>query len=410
MTADIQVRSCTAADWPALAAALDSAFSSEMSPEVRKGFEALLDPARLLVATERDAVVGTAGIFSFEMTVPGNTLPTAGITIVGVRPSHRRRGILRQLMRRLLDDAHDRGEPLAILWATEPAIYQRFGFGIGTLVTRMQMDRRGFALLSDPKPIGRTRMLSKDEALALLPDVYERARTTIPGSLRRTADWWKLRLLNDAPSLREGGGPMFTVVLEIDGRPEGYVRYRVYRGWGQDGLPNHALDVLEAIGTSPVATREVWRFIFGVDLIAQVRSRRLCLDHPLFLSLADLRQLRTRLTDGIWVRIVDLPAALSARRYNLTGTLTFDLSDEFCAWNEGVWQLDVTSEGASVDRTEVAPELRLGVAELSAMCLGGVACTSLLRAGRLEELVPGTAHRADLLFRSDVPPWCLDDF
>src|SRR6266536_2183346 len=141
MTSQIELRSCTTADWPAFLDATDSAFSSETAPEVRATFAALIDPSRLLVATEHDAVVGTAGVFAFDMTVPGGEVPVAAISLVGVRPTHRRRGILRQLMRRMLDDARARSEPLAILSASEAAIYQRFGFGIGSYTMRIEAAR-----------------------------------------------------------------------------------------------------------------------------------------------------------------------------------------------------------------------------------------------------------------------------
>jgi predicted acetyltransferase len=410
MTRQIDLRSCTAEDWPAFIDAFTAAFSSDMPAEVRESFERLLHPSRLLVATEGEAVVGTAGVLAFEMGVPGGEIPVAGITLVGVRPTHRRRGILRQMMRRMLDDAHERGEPVAILWASEPAIYQRFGFGMGTVRMRIDAERGGAAMVRAFEPVGTTRMVSEEEALALLPEVYERASANIPGSLRRSLDWWMLRVVNDPTSVRHGGSRMFRVALEIDGGPEAYALYRVHSGWTTEGLRTTWLDVLEAIGTTPVATREIWRYLFSVDLVVQVRTHRICRDHPLLLWLADPRQLRPGLLDGIWARVVDVSAALSARRYGAPGSLTFELVDPFCAWNEGVWRLTVDGERGTIERSTASPELRLTAAELSAMYLGGVTCTSLLQAGRLDELAPGAADRADLMFRSAVPPWCLEEF
>ena len=143
--------------------------------------------------------------------------------------------------------------------------------------------------------------MDEAEALAVLPDIYERARREIPGSFRRSALWWEQRKLPDPPAHRGSGGPMLRVVVEIDGRPQGYALYRVFPGWGPDGLPSHALEVFEALGTGPSATREVWRYLFSVDLIAKLRTHRLNAEHPLALMLTDPRQLRLTVMDGTWV-------------------------------------------------------------------------------------------------------------
>jgi predicted acetyltransferase len=168
--------------------------------------------------------------------------------------------------------------------------------------------------------------------------------------------------------------------------------------------------VLEALGTTPVATREVWRYLFNIDLVTKVSTHRLGRDHPLVLMLEDPRQLRTWYRDGIWVRLVDAAAALGARRYGAEGVLTIQLDDEFCPWNDGVWTLTAGPEGSTLHRSGASPDLRLSAGELGALYLGGVSCTGLLRAGRVDELTPGAASRAEGLFRSDVAPWCLDDF
>ena len=397
-----------------------SAFGSAMTDESRAGWERIIELPRMLeesraaVAVEQrpegDAVVGTSAWLPFDMTVPGGELPVAAVTMVTVRPTHRRRGILRQLMQQELHDFHARGIAAATLWASESVIYQRFGYGMAFVKSRIEIDPRRAVFLGDTGPYGKTRLIGHDEALELLPPIYERVRPSLPASFRRSCHWWDLRTLDDAPWVRHGGSPMFRVVLTIDGQAEGYALYRITPGWGPDGLSTGTLDVLEALGTTPTATREVWRYLFGVDLVSQVRSWRICLGHPLFLALADPRQLRMSIGDGTWIRIVDAVRALEARRYGVEGSLTFDLVDPLCPWNAGVWTLEAGPDGASLRRGTAAPELRLSAAELSAMYLGTTACTSLARAGRLDALTPGAASSADGLFRSDTAPWCLDDF
>jgi predicted acetyltransferase len=413
MTSQIEIRTCTADDWPGFIETMTSAFGSPMTDEGRAQWEPLIDHARMLVATDqqagREMVVGTGGWLPFDMTVPGGEIPIAGVTMVTVRPTHRRRGILRALMTRQLHDLHAQGIAVAALWASESVIYQRFGYGIATFRSRIEIDRGHGAFLGRPAPVGSTRLVDRSEALELFPDVYERARRSIPGSFKRTPVWWNARAQPEHMLGDWGRGVFFRMVLEIDGRPEGYAFYWMEPKW-ERGLPNGSLDVLEAIGTSPVATREVWRYLLDVDLMARVETHRLCKDHPLFLMLADPRQLRTLVNDATWLRIIDVEAALAARHYATEGSVTFELLDSLCPWNEGVWTLEAGSGGAAVRRATASPELRLSIAELSAMYLGTIPCSALLGAGRLDELAPGAARRADLLFHADAPPWCLDDF
>lgn len=415
MSPEIALRACTAEDWPAFEAAMEPAFGNRMSDEGRDAWRRILDPATMLIAVEREAdretVVGTAAWTPFDMTVPGGEVRVAAVTMVAVRPTHRRRGILRQLMQRQLDDLHAERIAVATLWASEAPIYQRFGYGMAFVKACIEIDPRRARFLGDPEPIGRSRLVSEVESLEVIPPLYERATQGIAASFRRPPLWWEINRLADPPSRRgTGGSPMFRMVLEIDGAAEGYALYRVFPDFGPDSLPNYTLEVLEALATTPAATREVWRYLFGVDLVARVRTNRLYRDHPLFLMLVDARQLHLSLADGTWVRLVDVAAALQARQYGAEGALTFELVDQLCPWNEGVWTLEAGPDGAAVRRATASPDLRLPVAELSAMYLGTIPCSGLLGAGRLDELAPGAARRADLLFHADAPPWCLDDF
>jgi predicted acetyltransferase len=345
-----------------------------------------------------------------EMAVPGGELPVAAVTMVTVSPTHRRRGILRRMMRRQLDDCHAAGIAIATLWASEPQIYQRFGYGLGFLKGRIDVDPRQAEFLRASAPVGQTRFLPQEEAAELLPAVYERARQGVPASFRRTPLWWEVQVLDDRPYRRHGASPLFRVALEIDGAVEAYALYRVRGNWGPNGLANNEIDVLEALGTSPAATREIWRYLLNVDLAGKEKTHRLNAQHPLFLWLANLRLLQLVVSDGTWVRLVDVKAALEARRYACEGSLTFELIDEVCPWNAGIWTLKAGPNGGELRQATTSAELRLSAAELAAMYLGTVPCSALLAAGRLDELAHGAARRADLLFSWDVAPWCLDDF
>jgi predicted acetyltransferase len=386
-----------------------AAFGGELPPEDAERTRRTVDVDRMLVAVEDGAVVGTARAVPFRLTVPGGEAPAAGVTAVGVLPSHRRQGILTRLMRRQLDDLRDRGEPLAILWASEAAIYPRYGYGLATRNGRVEVERDRAALRDPSDPVGRVRLISGEEALEVLPAVYDRVAATTPGFFRRSRAWWEAHTLADTAFLRGGAGPLVRAVLELDGRPEGYALYRVRQEW-EYGVSKSRLEVAEEVSTSPLATREIWRYLLGVDLIARVRWRRLPLDHPLFLLAAEPARLHFSIGDGLWLRVVDVAAALAARTYAAEGSLVLDIADPFCAWNEGRWLLEASPTGASLERVDAEPELRLEASDLGAVYLGGFSFSDLVRAGRLEELRPGAVARADELFRTAVTPWCPEAF
>jgi predicted acetyltransferase len=226
----------------------------------------------------------------------------------------------------------------------------------------------------------------------------------------RSEAWWRNYRLPDPEHHRHGGGPRYFAVLAIDGVDEAYARYRVKDDW-QDSVTTSTLRVIEAIATSPTATRELWRFLFGVDLVATVEAWALAADDPLFLLVTEPRRLRMRLGDALWLRILDVERALSARSYEGDGSVSLELGDGFLPHNAGAWQLRVSDGQAVVSRLERgAGELRLDVADLASAYLGGFSFTRLARAGRVEELAEGALDRADALFRTPVAPWCPEVF
>jgi predicted acetyltransferase len=166
------------------------------------------------------------------------------------------------------------------------------------------------------------------------------------------------------------------------------------------------LRVLEALGVTPAALRDLWGYLLAIDWIATVKAWLLPPDHPLFLLLGTPRRMRYRLGDALWVRLVDVGAALSGRRYSDDGPIVFEVVDEFCPWNDGRWKL----EGGSAQRTDAEPDLRLPVQSLGSAFLGGITFAELLRAGRVEELKDGALERGDSLFRWDRHPWCPEIF
>jgi predicted acetyltransferase len=381
-------------------------FGDERNPERAERFSHLLPFERMHAAVADGAFVAGAGVLPFELTVPGGPVPCAGVTVVGVLPTHRRRGLLTRLMRAQLEDIRERGEPLAALWASEETIYGRYGYGIASLDAMLRATRVHAALRPDLPSGGSVRLVSKEEALRVLPRIHERVRRQTVGFLSRSPAWWECRTLFDDPERRRGGGVLNQAVLQLDGRAAGYALYRIKPGF-EDATNTGQVEVVEAIGDSPAATRELWRFLLGIDWIQEIRCEILPVDHPLLLLVQRPNKLNWKVFDGIWLRLVDVGAALSARSYAADGRVTFEVrSDPVFADNQRTWTVD----GGVVRRTARRADVRLDVQALAAAYLGGFSFAELARAGRVEEVARGGLARADALFRVDAKPWCPEIF
>ena len=375
-------------------------FGSVPAEENVRRFERVLRSERMHVAEEDGTIVGGASAFEFQFTVPGAIVPAAGVTIVGVLPTHRRQGILTQLMRAQLDDVHERGEPVACLWASEETIYGRYGYGMAALCGEIELQRVYGSFRKPVEHGGTFRLLSYEEALEAIPPVYARVAAETPGMFARPREWWEVRALHDSEARRDGAGEMVRVVLERDGEGIAYALYRLKMGF-EAGSSTGEVRVLEAMGVSPEATAGIWRFLLDVDWMDSVQAEILPVDHPLFLLLEHPRRLRFRLADSLWLRVVDVGAALAAR--SLEGDVVLEVGDPFCPWNDARYSLDGS-------KTMEDADLRLDVADLATVYLGGFTFAQLQRAGRVEELTEGAIARADAAFRTDRAPWCPEIF
>jgi len=364
----------------------------------------LMPNDRILAAYEGDYTVGAAASYPFQLTIPGGQLPAAGVTWVGVLPSHRRRGVMTAMMRRQIEDVRERDEPLAILWASEAAIYGRFGYGLAAPTLFLDAERGRFRLRDDPGPAGTVRLVERDEAARLFPPIYEAVRQVTPGTLSRTRPWWAESKLADPDAWRRGAGPKFYAVVELDGAPAAYATYRIKSEWDH-GIPRGEVRVTEAFATSPAATRDLWRFLFGIDLVAKVTMFAFDPGSPLFLLVSDPRSLQLRLADGLWLRLVDVEAALRARSYAEGEPVVIDVRDELCRWNKGRYRV-----GGDPGRTRQAPDIELDVADLASAYLGAFDFHRLADADRVRELTPGALERASILFRTPRPPYCPEVF
>lgn len=381
------------------------AFGERLRDDDAAHWIATFEADRAITATDGGRIVGTAGAFSFELTVPGTVLPAAGVTIVGVLPTHRRRGILRRMMRLQLDDVRERGEPLAILWASEAGIYQRFGYGLGSLHASIKLVRDRSAFRLPHQPTGTVRFVEVDEARRLFPPVHDAIATTRAGFFARSDAYWEHDVFPDPEHWRRGASAAFHVVHETDGIADAYARYRIKDDWDHAG-PKSTLNVVELMAATPTAHLDMWAYLLGIDLIGEIEGWNLATDDPLLLAVAEPRRLKLTLGDALWVRIVDVAGALAGRRYRSDGRLTFDLADDFCDWNAGTWRLEVADGRPTVTRSTGAPDLALDTTDLAAAYLGAFSFAQLADAGRIRELATGGLARADALFRTDRAPWC----
>jgi predicted acetyltransferase len=399
----LEFRICGADELAAALSPIWHYFGRGSSEEDAERLSRVLPTERVHVAVEDGKIVGGAGAYLFDTTVPGGAqVPTAGVMAVGVLPTHRRRGILRGLMRKEIDDIHEWGQPLATLYASEGAIYRHYGYGPATVSGDIAIPRDSASFYATPPPVGRARAVTPDEALEVFPPVYERAAAVTPGMFTRSRDWWETRRLATGPWMK---GELFKVVLEIDGAPEAYAMYSLDAEM-EHGISNSVLNVREAIGATPGGTREIWRFLLDIDWIKEIRAFFLPPDHPLFLLLTEPRRMAYRAGEAVWCRLVDVGEALAARGYGAGEPVVLEVADEFCPWNAGRWEVSA----GGVERSKGEADLALGVDMLGSVYLGGFTFADLARAGRVEELKGGALARADALFRRDTLPWCPEIF
>lgn len=398
----------------------DAAFGWQPSNADIEADRPLLETDRTLAAYDAGRIIATAAAFSFELTLPGLVspksdttapmVPVAGVMGVGVLPTHRRRGLLRALMRRQLDDVRARGESMAVLTASESVIYGRFGYGLATSALGVDIDPRHGAFGRPVEGHDHLTLLDHDAATELLPAVYDRWRRQQPGALDRSDARWR-HTLRGARKPQDGASALFCVAYEpTPGQVDGVAIYRV-RGQWTDGIAGGALLLRELFAVTPVAYAALWQYLLGVDLVNSVQCSNRPVDEPLRWLLADPRRLRvTRHTDDLWLRVIDVPAALAARRYGVEDSLVLEVSDPFLPDNAGRYALEGGPDGAACRPTTAEADLALSVADLGAILLGGVRPSALAYAGRVVEQSKGAPRRADALFATDRAPYCGTPF
>lgn len=367
-------------------------------------FGRLFETERARCAFDGPVMVGTLGALSLELTVPGGTLPCAGTTMVSVLPTHRRQGILRRMMAAHFEEVRERGEPLVALHASDSSIYGRFGFGMASVCAVLSIDRdhsRFHRLAPPPSPV---RPIDRSEAERLLPPLFDQVRTGRPGMFARSPDWWEVERFHDEPSDR-GRDTAFRYAV-VDGG--GYLQYRLRRGRWADHHGDHEVRVVELLALDPSAAAGLWGLVLNHDLTAKVVAWGRPVDDPVFNLLAGYRRASARLGDQLWVRIMDVPGALTGRRYPVDGRITLAVGDPLDGSATG-YRLDVVDGSAECRRTDAHPDIELDLEDLGACYLGRPRLRELARAGRVRGAGAALAL-ADHMFGWDPPPWCQEVF
>lgn len=402
-TADVTplIRRATAADLPAMMIADARGFGVQHSASDIEEFRSLFEPERYLLACEPDGtIVGTAGDFPFDVTLPGGaTLPVPGVSWVSVLATHRRRGLLR----RLFDEQHRAflaaGAAVSLLTASEGGIYGRFGYGTATWHRSVEISRRLVTFRPDVPDHGGVRFADLEDLRKQAPDIHRRWAASTPAALSRSDAWWD-RVL----SPRESGAPRFHLL-----HPDGYASFRRRRTADDD-----AAHVGEVVAVTPAAHTALWRVLLSLDLVDTVHAA-LAPDDPLPDLLTDPRQVRTvGFADGMWARVLDVPAALAARRYGIELDLQLSVHDPFLD-RGGRFRLRGGPDGAECvprNATGAAPagSVEIGMATLGTLLFGGRRAGELARAGLLRAADPAVLRRLDLAFLADRAPQHGTDF
>lgn len=405
------VRTLRDDEWSRVVEVDGHAFGNIIEPEMAERERRLMEPGRTVGAFDGDTLCGVATAFSFDLTVPGAVAPAAGVSWVGVLPVYRRRGVLRALMRHQLYDVRERGrEALAVLWASEPQIYGRFGYGLASRAYSVTVPRNPSALRADVPQDETLRLRIVDaQDWKVTADVYADATRLRPAMLARDERWHEHAVI-DLPGRREGKSPLRCVVAEDEDRVRGYVRYSTKPDWST-GQAAGTVHVREIIAVDSDALAALYAYLFDLDLMATTEIWNVPVDDPLLHWSTNVRAVAPKLNDSLYVRVLDVGRALSQRAYSVPIDTTLEITDDMCPWNSGRWRVIGGPEGGrcepvGADEGGREADLSLAVVDLGAAYLGGTTLHELSLAGRVTEHRAGAVAAASAAFSWSPAPWC----
>lgn len=408
-----EIRGITPENLPELHRVASTAFGEHMKQERLDDEYLVIEYDRMLGVADGDELVASAGAYSLELTVPGpNVVPMAGVTWVSCLPSHRRRGLLRKMMKFQLDDVARRGEAIAGLTASEAVIYGRFGYGVASQFVEAKVRKTAAHFRDESKATGRIRMVWDDERAKVLPPIFDEWRRRRPGSVDRSEGRFQ-QMFVDREFDRGGASALFYAVHDDKrGVPDGYVAYRVKEG-DREGDAGGTVIVREVIAVDPEVEAALWRFVLDIDLVSKFVLKYQPVDSQVSWRLVDSRGYDgAGVWDFLWLRVMNTAAALSARTYSVDDSLTIEVVDPFRPRGAaaGRFRLDGGPDGATCTKDKNGrADLTIPVDALASAYLGGVKWSTLSAAGR----VSGSRKallRADAMFASTPLPFCNTGF
>ncbi len=365
----------------------------------------VVDDDRTFLAWDGDRPVGMSANFTLDVSVPGGTVPTAGVTFIGVLPTHRRRGVMSAMLDRLHQDGLQRGEPIAALWAAEPTIYPRFGYGVASKMLRLSIPRSFGTISGAPSDASIVlRMVDPADDFEATSEIYNAVRAGRSG-MPAVDERWHARHVWDPASKRDGSGRLHTVLAESDAGVRGFLRYSVKPDW-TSAHSDGTLNVQRMMATDAAAYAELWRFAINFDLMSKVGWWNAPSDDPIQVWLDQPRHATRQLEDQMYVRLLDLPRAVAARTYSAEVDVVIEVSDRHIPANAGRWRLTAGPRGATAERSTASADLNLDIRTLGAAYLGGPAIEEHAAAGWVTENTPGSVTALGLAFRTATAPHC----
>ena len=407
MVSNIEIRPVATSERHAVADTVRAALlTGAISDDVLESYSASWDGGDFLAAWDGARCVGNVGAFHFETTVPGGArLKTAGVTEIGILPTHTRRGLLTTMITRLLTESRGSGNIIASLRASEAPIYGRFGFGLAGDTVAANIDTRRARPLSIEQPCGSMRILERQELISTVPAIYEQSRWRV-GTINRPEWFWPLKLKQalDTTSEPWGKGTFVAVHSSDSGDDDGYVHYEVE--WDEDFAdnPTGKGKLIDLWGTSPDVELTLWDYLLGIDLVLVWQAATRPINDPIRRAMYDVRAYESRQRlDEQWVRLLDLDTALVQRTYGPTDrSVTLEIDDPMFAQNCGRW----TITGAGAERADTAPDLSIDIATVSAAYLGGVSWVEMATTGSLPDAPTHILADLDALFSTGTAPFC----
>ena len=408
--AEMTYRPVNEDEYPAFVTALIEGFADDLPDEgLIDLIRSTLPPERTIGAFDGGEIVGTFGGYALDVTVPGGCLAMEGTTVVTVLPTHRRMGLMAEMMRRHLDSAVANGYAIAGLWASESSIYGRFGYGIASYADSVTMVARDVVFRPEVE-IERVRRVTVEDAAQVLPPIFEQVLSKRPGMFARSPAWWRAEVLHDADWMKRGRTSKRIVVHDGPDGPDGYAIYRQKSDESDDGHANGSVHVVEVIAATDLAHASIWSYLTSVDGCPNVKWWNQSVGDPLAAKIAEPRRimLKTRY-DALWILILDVIVALEARSYESDGSVRFEVTNAFRNDVKGTYELTVTDGVGSCSRVEGDADLSVDLDVLGALYLGGGDAYAYRAANRVRGSMDAVG-RIHELFRTAQAPWCNQVF